>query len=765
MRDLFSENLRWLRRIDPILAGKVEKGLSILREIEVLNTKTRTPTLRMRGILLHSLYDPEKEAIRLIERHNLDKELFIILGFGLGYHVLELAKRVKGKILIIEPQLPILRTAMRVVDFSKILGHKEIAFLVPDSIEELVESLNDEAILASDYELIEHHPSIKISSIFFRFANAILSGNRTHLKRRSLLPLDDDDFIQLLIESILTKNWPKGGFWLHRIITVPRDHYRHILLIQLASIGDVVYTTPVFLGLKERFKDARLSFMTETPHAELVMNDPNLDEVIPFPKRRFLELTLEGRIDEARDELMGFVQGLRERRFDLLINLHTSPRSAILTRLAHGKEVWGLSLDEKGRVVLSGNEWMHYRYISANKGDMGGLGVVELHLLSSGVDPSRRETIIYVDDEVRKRANAILRSNNVKRDEKMVALCPGSNYPSRRWPKENFARLGGLIHRRYGAKILILGGEDDIERGKWIADSMEGEVVNLCGKTSLLELASILSRCELLITNDTGPLHIASAMKIPTVTIAGPAWIGPYGPGHLLLVARLPCIGCSKYRCDHHTCMQAITPDMVLLGVEILMRIQRKESIGELLNLPFLRDVEVMYSGNGSPSKLFSLSPLKRIEGKPELVKRDILRYARLNIIEREGIGLCFSPRMIMDRINQEFCLIQREDLIDLLLKTHNDLVEAREICQRIMERSKDGGRTEEDMKKGMIERLRRLGIDDMVDYLDLSLQEMEWEGGRYQFYSLQLRALIRITITIEGIIEILRGSFPECSG
>lgn len=749
VRDLFGENLKRLRKIDPDLAGKIEKGLSITRDIEHLTSRTGSPTLKAKGILLHSLYDPEKEARRFIDSYDLERELIIILGFGLGYHVLEVARRVspQTRILIIEPQLPVLRSAMKKVDLSNGLDREGVTFLVPESIEELIDSINDDEILASNYELVEHPPSAQVSSAFFRFAKALLSGKETHLKRRSLLPLEGNDFLQLLIEALLTKKWPEKGVSMHHVLASSKDRYTNILLIQLASIGDVVYTTPVFLGLKEGFKSPRVSFLTEAPQAELVKNDPNLDEVIPFDKNRFLEMILDGNIDEAKKGLWDFVSGLRERKFDLIINLHTSPRSAILTRLiGDGGEFWGLCLDEKGKVVLAGNNWMHYRYAEKREGR---LSVVELNLLSSGVNPSKRETAIYIDNRSRDSANAILRSFKKKRGERLFGICPGSNYPSRRWPKENFARLGDLIETKYGGRIIIFGGKDDVERGEWIVDSMEGEAINLCGKTSLLELASILSECEVLITNDTGPLHIASAVKTPTITIAGPAWIGPYGPGHLLLVARLACIGCPQYRCHHHTCMQVITPQMVLLALEILLRLKRKEEIEEMLHLPLFNEVEIMYSGDNPPTKLFALSPLKKMEAEPEIIKGVILGYAMLNVLADEPPNLPFSPKMIMERIDQDFLLMDRCGLREALTQIHGELLQARGLCQKIVTSTKDKGKIKDEMRG----RLRRIGIDKMINYHTLSLQAMD---DRAQFYRFQFWALTQILMTIGGVIEIL---------
>ena len=747
-KDLFFENLKSLRQTHKALAGRIEKSLSISREIETLTSKSGMPTVKLKGILLHSLYDPKASAARMLDKYDLkDKELVIIFGFGLGYHVLEAAKKIgqKTKLLIIEPQLNLFRLALKKMDLSFLLSNEQVRFFVDDNIPGLVELFNDEQILSANLILIEHPASSKISKDYFRYVKLLLSGGETHRKKREGIKLAGDDLLQLLIEGMFFKNWPDRKIRLRHILTSPRREYKRILVIQLASIGDVVYTTPVFLGLKEKFKNAQLFFLTEKQTNSLVASDPHLDGIITFDKNGFLQKLLgPDKIEETKKNLRKLIEGISSKGFDLIINLHTSPRSAVLSKVIGADETWGLSLDDYGVPCVIGHPWMHYKYWTMKQGDTGGLGIVELHLLMANVNPTKRETSIYVDEGSRKKAVKLLESHGIIEKDKPIGLFPGSNYPSRRWSKENFAALGNFIQSHFGARVIIFGGPQDTERADWIAQSMETPPINLAGKASLLELAALLKKCTLLVTNDTGPLHIACAVKTPSITLAGPAWIGPYGSGHLLLVAKLPCIGCPKFICSDHACMELITPEAVILTIEILKELHkgvRNEAIlDRLTSHPALGEIEIFYSGDEPPGKLFSLNPLVKIGTEAKTAKEAVLRLAALNLW---GAGLngdpYFSPGEIVQRLRQAFLIEDNQGTIREIGKLRQYLKE---------EKPKTPGRFGQ-ISHGM----NGLPLLEALGYL-ASLQESDPARRSYES---ERKALMRVIETIDGVIELIR--------
>ncbi|MDI6792113.1 MAG: glycosyltransferase family 9 protein [bacterium] len=547
---------------------------------------------------------------------------------------------------------------------------------------------------------------------------------------------------QLLAQSILQRNWDQG-VGLKYLLTSQGREPASILLIQLSSIGDVVYTMPVFLGLREKFKEAKISFLTEEAPAELVRDDPNLDRVIVFEKDKWAKKLADGQVDETIKELHAWVEPLRAGQFDLVINLHTSPRSAFLTKMIADKDVWGLTVTESGRPVVLGHPWMHYKYwITTNpeRCRLNPLSSVEIHLLMADVNPSQRRTALSIADcglqiaecgrEEQPIADSGLQIAECGREEQPIAdsglqiaecgreeqpivdsglqiagcgvensksairnskwselgigrqhpeanypslpqkpgfcigIHPGANYPSRRWKVEYFAGLIDLLAETYGAQVVIFGGKDDQESAALISSHARNSAIhnpqseihnpqsplNLAGKTSLRELAGRLANCRLLISGDTGPAHIAGAVGTPVVVIAGPNWVGPYGPGHLVLQARVPCRGCAKVTCDEHICMELITPEAVASAARILLE---KDKAKECLSTPSLKEIDLFYSGDGEPTRFFAYFPLAgrgdNAAGNPQVDTPDlsevitaILRYCFLNIWQgmKDGTAL-----------------------------------------------------------------------------------------------------------------------------
>ena len=147
-----------------------------------------------------------------------------------------------------------------------------------------------------------------------------------------------------------------------------------------------------------------------------------------------------------------------------------------------------------------------------------------------------------------------------------VAINPMAKWDTKLWEPDAFARLADRILARYDCEVLFTGGRDDYAQIETIITAMRSGAVNLAGKTRLKELAFLYSRCRILITTDTGPMHMAAAMGCPVVALFGPTSsrrTGPYGSKHRVVTAGKPCAPCFKKACNHWTCMKDITVDAV----------------------------------------------------------------------------------------------------------------------------------------------------------------------------------------------------------
>jgi lipopolysaccharide heptosyltransferase II len=158
---------------------------------------------------------------------------------------------------------------------------------------------------------------------------------------------------------------------------------------------------------------------------------------------------------------------------------------------------------------------------------------------------------------------------NLQQDSPVVSVHPGSTWETKRWGPLYVAKLCDNLQKQYNCQILLLGGTEEQDYLSFIRNAMRGEAVNLSGKTTLKELACILYQSNLMITMDSGPMHIACAVNTPVVALFGPTapWrTGPFGENKNVIRKDLPCSPCFKRKCPegHHRCMQEISIEDVL---------------------------------------------------------------------------------------------------------------------------------------------------------------------------------------------------------
>ncbi|MBU1486776.1 glycosyltransferase family 9 protein, partial [bacterium] len=321
-------------------------------------------------------------------------------------------------------------------------------------------------------------------------------------------PLSRDEFLILLLDRIFLRasnSFFKGQFsYLPRAASGLKPD--KILVILFSSIGDVVYSTPVIQALREKYPDSFISFLVEEDAYPVVEDNPYLDEVILLPFKDWQNLVLDsdpgrgGDLDGLLEELRRFTSDLKERRYDYLLNLHLSPRSALITHLACAKHTNGFSLKEDGQPLIQGSLWNLYEYLIAVRPetmkDYNRINLAERSLRMAGLEPVRREAAFFLSREKEEKVKAILDELRIDDDDLLIGLNPGSNYPARRWLPERFAGLADSLIREFGAKVIIFGGPGDTEIAEGIIKMMEEEAINLAGKSSLWELAGIIKRCD-----------------------------------------------------------------------------------------------------------------------------------------------------------------------------------------------------------------------------------------------------------------------------
>jgi len=276
--------------------------------------------------------------------------------------------------------------------------------------------------------------------------------------------LSRDEFLILLLDRIFLR--ASNSFFNGQFSYLPRAASGlkpgKILVILFSSIGDVVYSTPVISALREKYPDSFISFLVEEDAYPVVEDNPYLDEVILLPFKDWQNRG--GDLDRLLEELRHFTSDLKERRYDYLLNLHLSPRSALITRLTCAKYVSGFGLREDGQPLVRGNLWNFYEYLIAIRPetmkDYNRINLAERSLRMAGLEPVHREAAFFLSREKEEKVKAILDELRID-DDLLIGLNPGSNYPARRWLPERFAGLADSLIREFGAKVIIFGGPGD----------------------------------------------------------------------------------------------------------------------------------------------------------------------------------------------------------------------------------------------------------------------------------------------------------------
>ena len=327
-----------------------------------------------------------------------------------------------------------------------------------------------------------------------------------------------------------------------------------ILILKPSSLGDVIQALPVLRLLKQRFPGAEIYWWIESGLAPLLEGDPDLSGVIRFERRRWAR-------PKNWTRLWRDVRWVRAQNFDWVIDLQCLARSATFAWLAKGQLTIGLDEPREGArgfydiAVPRGSFETHavdwYLKVLARLG-------VPVHWRFEWLPP-------------RPEVAASIRRKWPVDSARWIVLQPGARWSNKRWPVESFAE----IIRRFppGAaqfRFVILGGTEDRPLGEALAQAAPERCLNLTGQVSLPEMLEWLRRCELMITNDTGPMHAAAALRKPVVALFGPtepSRTGPYGQLENVLRVKLPCAPCLRPRCRNAeplACLRGLAPELVL---------------------------------------------------------------------------------------------------------------------------------------------------------------------------------------------------------
>lgn len=337
----------------------------------------------------------------------------------------------------------------------------------------------------------------------------------------------------------------------------------NILIIKLSAIGDVIHTLPSLTALRELYPDAHITWVVEEAAADLVKNHPHLNSVLVSRRKNWIKYFRKGEIVRPIREIQEFIRELKNRPHDLVIDFHGLLKSAIIVLLSGGKRKLGYdSLQE-----LSGLFYNEKIPEDMNKHAVDRYLDFPRYL---GAEIGTPDFILPADNTAQVFIQSLLEKNHLK-DKKFIAVNPIAYWETKLWDNEKFARLADLIKTKLNLEVVFTGSKKESEAIEEIISHMSTKVINLCGETTLIELAHLYRKALMVITTDSGPMHLAAAVNTPVIALFGPTdpqRTGPYGRIHTIIRTDLPCSPCLLKKCSTKECMQKITPEQVLEAIE-----------------------------------------------------------------------------------------------------------------------------------------------------------------------------------------------------
>lgn len=335
---------------------------------------------------------------------------------------------------------------------------------------------------------------------------------------------------------------------------------KKILVIQTAFIGDVILTLPLIEAVHRKYSGSHISLIITPKAYDLVKANPYINDVIIYDKN--------GK-DRGFKNFIKIDKKIKIKKYDMAILPHRSMRSVMLAYSGGIPERIGFNRSV-GKMFLT--KVVKYSW---NKHE------IERNLSLIDEENISKRIPIFLDAKDVKSADKFLKEKGIKKNDIIIGIAPGSVWSTKRWVKERFAELSKRLIDAYSAKIILFGGKEDEALCVEIKKITGKEIVVGAGILSLGESASVISKCDLFITNDTAPLHMASAFQIPTVAIFGPTTtdlgFGSYSEFNIVAEKKMSCRPCGRHghrECpkEHFKCMNEIATDEVFEACRRLLK-------------------------------------------------------------------------------------------------------------------------------------------------------------------------------------------------
>jgi lipopolysaccharide heptosyltransferase I len=343
-----------------------------------------------------------------------------------------------------------------------------------------------------------------------------------------------------------------------------------ILIIRLSSLGDVLMTIPAVKGIRNKFPGAHISWLAEGPVSEFLACQDFIDEVIIFPRSNAVKALKTGNVSRAGKALAPFLQNIRKRKYDLVVDFHGIAKSALFAMVARGTKKIGFG-------DMFAKEKSHFFYHDKINGSDKRMHKVERNMLLAshlGYAGPVPRTVLKTSDDATAYINNFLRETGNAPPAFAVNPFSSKGTDFKRWPMERYAELIARIYHELHKQTVILWGPGEEEAARQLKE-MSGDGAYLACPTNIPQLFALLGKVRTYIGGDTGVMHLAAAAGTQVIAIFGPTDFkinGPYGKEHAILREDVPCSPCKKRDCSDRRCLAPVTVERVFETVNDVLK-------------------------------------------------------------------------------------------------------------------------------------------------------------------------------------------------
>ncbi len=335
------------------------------------------------------------------------------------------------------------------------------------------------------------------------------------------------------------------------------EQIRRILIIKWSALGDIAMSTCIMQDVALAFPHAEIHLNTQPPWDRLFREDPRFAKVLSIAVRE------KGR---RWHNTWRWLQNVRQGNYDLIVDLQSNDRSRLML-------AW-LRLTGNRSLIIGNKPGFPWHFSGPPTGAANPVDRMRASLQAAGIPTRTARPSFHIPDHNRQHAAQLLASHGLQAGSYAVFYpgCQAAGY-LKRWGNANYAGLARmLLDQGRVNQVVLVGGKDELDDCTAIANLAGKGVVNLCGRTEVLDIIPIAQGAALQVGNDTGTAHLAAASSVPMVVVCGPTDVGrvrPQGDNVIGIQAELPCMNCyCRHPCDHHSCMKAIRPVDVLNAID-----------------------------------------------------------------------------------------------------------------------------------------------------------------------------------------------------